>query len=359
MTDPHSNPDRVLVRRALLSVSDKRGLVDIARALDALGIQLLSTGGSAAALRAANLDVTDVSSVTGFPEIMDGRVKTLHPAIHGGLLGRTGIDDAIMREHGIQPIDLLVVNLYPFSETTARPDCGLAEGVEQIDIGGPAMLRAAAKNHARVAVTIDPDDYPELLAALAEGGTTAALRRRLAAKTFAHTARYDAAVAAWLGSRIDATQPVPRFAPTLQLDFGDAQPLRYGENPHQQAALYIERDAPTGCVATAHLIAGKAMSYNNIADSDAALECVKSFGELPACVIVKHANPCGVALGVTVQDAYEAAFACDPVSAFGGIIAFNRPLDADTARAILGGAARRHSRLQTHCRWPAGAGWRQ
>jgi phosphoribosylaminoimidazolecarboxamide formyltransferase/IMP cyclohydrolase len=322
------------VRRALLSVSDKAGLVDLARGLDSLGITLISTGGTARALREAGLPVSDVSALTGFPEIMDGRVKTLHPAVHGGLLGRRGIDDGVMERHGIAPIDLLIVNLYPFEQVTAAPDCSLADAIENIDIGGPAMLRAAAKNHEHVAVAVDPADYAEVLEALAHGGTSLGLRRRLAAKTYAHTARYDGLVANWLGTRADVDKP-EAFAPSLRLAFERGQILRYGENPHQGAALYIEQTRPPGVVANARVLAGKELSYNNIADADAALECVKAFRKTPACVIVKHANPCGVALGANLLEAYERAYACDPVSAFGGIIAFNRALDAATARAII------------------------
>ena len=324
----------VPARRALLSVSDKSGLIDLARGLDALGVGLLSTGGTAKALREAGLPVTDVSTLTGFPEIMDGRVKTLHPRVHGGLLGRRGIDDAVMEHHGITPIDLLVVNLYPFEQVTSAPDCTLADAIENIDIGGPAMLRAAAKNHEHVAVAVDPADYAEVLEALAHGGTSLALRRRLAAKTYAHTARYDGLVANWLGTRADADKP-EAFAPSLRLAFERRQTLRYGENPHQGAALYVEQDPPPGTVAGARVLAGKELSYNNIADADAALECVKAFRKTPACVIVKHANPCGVALGADLAEAYEHAYATDPVSAFGGIIAFNGRLDAATARTLV------------------------
>ncbi|WP_300615792.1 bifunctional phosphoribosylaminoimidazolecarboxamide formyltransferase/IMP cyclohydrolase [Dokdonella sp.] len=324
----------VPARRALLSVSDKAGLIDLARGLDALGVSLLSTGGTARALREAGLPVTDVSSLTGFPEIMDGRVKTLHPKIHGGLLGRRGTDDAVMSQHGIVPIDLLIVNLYPFEEVTSVPDCSLADAIENIDIGGPAMLRAAAKNHEHVAVAVDPADYAEVLEALAHGGTSLALRRRLAAKTYAHTARYDGLVANWLGMRADPDKP-EAFAPSLRLAFERKQTLRYGENPHQGAALYVERDPPRGTVAGALVLAGKELSYNNLADADAALECVKAFRKTPACVIVKHANPCGVALGANLAEAYENAYATDPVSAFGGIIAFNGRLDAATAQTIV------------------------
>ncbi|MCE5232826.1 MAG: bifunctional phosphoribosylaminoimidazolecarboxamide formyltransferase/IMP cyclohydrolase [Mizugakiibacter sp.] len=325
----------VPVRRALLSVSDKAGLADLGRGLDALGVELISTGGSAKALREAGVPVREVSEITGFPEIMDGRVKTLHPKVHGGLLGRRGTDDAVMREHGIEPIDLLVVNLYPFAATVARPDCTLDEAIENIDIGGPAMLRAAAKNHEHVAVVTDPADYAGLIEALrADGGTRLGLRRRLAAKAYAHTARYDGAIADWLGARADDSER-STFGPTLHLALQRAHTLRYGENPHQGAALYLEAEPPRGVVASAQVLAGKELSYNNYADADAALECVKAFGKAPACVIVKHANPCGVALGATALEAYDRAYACDPTSAFGGIIAFNHPLDAGTAEAIL------------------------
>jgi len=324
----------VPVRRALLSVSDKSGLIDLARGLDSLGIALVSTGGTAKALREAGLQVADVSSMTGFPEIMDGRVKTLHPAVHGGLLGRRGTDDAVMAEHGIAPIDLLVVNLYPFEQITAEPDCSMGEAIENIDIGGPAMLRAAAKNHEHVAVVVDPSDYAEVLESLSHGGTRLALRRRLAAAAYAHTARYDGLIANWLGMRTDSEKP-EAFPPSLRLAFERKQSLRYGENPHQDAALYVERNLPPGTVAGARVLAGKELSYNNIADADAALECVKAFQKTPACVIVKHANPCGVALGANLGEAYERAYACDPVSAFGGIIAFNHRLDAATAKQII------------------------
>ena len=324
------------VRRALLSVSDKQGLPELASGLDQLGVELVSTGGSARALRAAHLPVREVSDITGFPEIMDGRVKTLHPKVHGGLLGRRRIDEDVMGEHGIEPIDLLVVNLYPFARTVARPDCSMEDAIENIDIGGPAMLRAAAKNHDRVVVVVDPADYAEVIQTLHEhGGTGIALRRRLAAKAFAHAAAYDGMIADWLGAHAGEGGEGP-FAPTLHLALERKNTLRYGENPHQGGALYVEHDAPAqGIVATAKVLAGKELSYNNLADADAALECVKAFENVPACVIVKHANPCGVALGKDITDAYERALACDPTSAFGGIIAFNKPLDAATARRIL------------------------
>ncbi|HEV7491444.1 MAG TPA: bifunctional phosphoribosylaminoimidazolecarboxamide formyltransferase/IMP cyclohydrolase [Rhodanobacteraceae bacterium] len=324
----------VPVRRALLSVSDKTGLADLAHGLDALGVALVSTGGTAGALRQAGVPVTDVSTLTGFPEIMDGRLKTLHPKVHGGLLGRRGTDDAVMAEHEIAPIDLLIVNLYPFESAIARPDCTLADAIENIDVGGPAMLRGAAKNHEHVAVVVDPTDYAEILEALSHGGTTLALRRKLAAKAYAHTARYDGAIANWLGARPDSERIEP-FAPTLHLAFELKQTLRYGENPHQGGAMYVEHEVPPGTVAAARVLAGKELSFNNIADADAALECVKAFRKTPACVIVKHSNPCGVALGADLGEAYERAHACDPVSAFGGIIAFNRTLDEATAKNII------------------------
>jgi phosphoribosylaminoimidazolecarboxamide formyltransferase / IMP cyclohydrolase len=322
------------VRRALLSVSDKTGLVELARWLASHNVEILSTGGTARLLTGAGLTVREVSSYTGFPEIMDGRVKTLHPKIHGGLLGRRGVDDAVMSLHQIAPIDLLVVNLYPFAETVARPNCGYAEAIEHIDIGGPAMLRAAAKNHESVSVVVDPTDYTTLLEELAAnaGHTSLALRSRLAAKAFAHTARYDTMVASYLAER----HPVEtaRFPTTLPLVFDKVQDLRYGENPHQSAAFY-RNPVPRGAsVATATVLQGKDLSFNNIADADAAIECVRQFNE-PACVIVKHANPCGAAMAVSPLEAYDRAYRTDPTSAFGGIIAFNRELDAITAAAII------------------------
>jgi len=317
-------------RRALLSVSDKSGIVELARGLAALGFELLSTGGTAQALAAAGLAVTEVSAETGFPEIMDGRVKTLHPRIHGALLGRLPVDDAVMREHGIRPVDLLVVNLYPFAATVARPGCRYEDGVENIDVGGPAMLRAAAKNHERVTVVVDPADYAAVLAEFGGGDTSATTRRRLAAKTFAHTALYDAAVAGWLRE-----QSSPQGWPdSFVAGFRKRQELRYGENPHQPAAFYVDAQGAAPCIATAAQLQGKELSYNNIADADTALECVRQF-EAPACVIVKHANPCGVALRASPKDAYLGAYEPDPVSAFGGIIAFNREVDAVTAAAIV------------------------
>jgi len=320
------------IRRALLSVSDKQGLVAFARALAAHGVELLSTGGSAASLRDAGLPVTEVSAHTGFPEIMDGRVKTLHPKIHGGLLGRRGQDDAVMQAHDIAPIDLLVVNLYPFAQTIAKPDCTLEDAIENIDIGGPAMVRAAAKNHAHVAVVVDPADYAEVEAELAASATLSlSTRFRLAAKAYAHTADYDAAVARYLSAQIPAA---PAYPDTLRVRFSKLQDLRYGENPHQTAAFYAEASAPAGSIAAARQLHGKELSFNNIADTDAALMCVWAF-DAPACCIVKHANPCGVAEAADIRAAYEFAYQTDPTSAFGGIIAFNRELDAATAEAIV------------------------
>jgi phosphoribosylaminoimidazolecarboxamide formyltransferase / IMP cyclohydrolase len=320
------------VRRALLSVSDKAGVLELARALARHSIEILSTGGTARLLAENGTTVREVSQVTGFPEIMDGRVKTLHPKIHGGLLGRRGVDDAVMREQQIEPIDLLVVNLYPFAETIAQPDCTYEDAVENIDIGGPAMLRAAAKNHAFVAVVVDPADYADLLAALDGGGTTLELRSRLASKAFAHTARYDTLVAGYLAST--HRTETERFPATLPLVFEKVQELRYGENPHQQAAFYREPAARGASIATAESLQGKDLSFNNIADADTAVECVRQFDE-PACVIVKHANPCGVAVAASPLEAYDRAYRTDPTSAFGGIIAFNRELDEVTAGAII------------------------
>ncbi|MEO5596772.1 MAG: bifunctional phosphoribosylaminoimidazolecarboxamide formyltransferase/IMP cyclohydrolase [Lysobacteraceae bacterium] len=322
------------IRRALLSVSDKKGIVELAQMLAANHVELLSTGGTANALREAGIAVRDVSEVTGFPEIMDGRVKTLHPSIHGGLLSRASLDDAVMAEHGIAPIDLLVVNLYPFEATISKRDCSYEEAVENIDIGGPAMLRAAAKNHARVAVVVDPADYAALTDAVMQGGTSESQRRVCAAKAYAHTAHYDGRIAQWLAPRANDPAQPEAWPATMHLSLNLASALRYGENPHQSGALYVERNVPAhGIVATARFLQGKELSYNNLADADAALECVKAFAA-PACVIVKHANPCGVAIAATVFEAYDKAYATDPTSAFGGIIAFNRTLDAATAKEI-------------------------
>jgi phosphoribosylaminoimidazolecarboxamide formyltransferase / IMP cyclohydrolase len=278
--------------------------------------------------------VQDVSEVTGFPEIMDGRVKTLHPKIHGGLLGRSGADDDVMKEHDITAIDLLIVNLYPFAATVAKPDCSYRDAIENIDIGGPAMLRAAAKNHARVSVVVDPNDYASLVTSLQAGGTDIAMRRAFAAKTYGHTSTYDGQITQWLSARAADPQTPETWPQSLHLSLNLASSLRYGENPHQRGALYLEKNAGNGIVATAKFLQGKELSFNNLADADAALECVKVF-EQPACVIVKHANPCGVAVSHDLFTAYDRAYAVDPTSAFGGIIAFNRELDAKTAAEIL------------------------
>ncbi len=322
-----SQSDTVPITRALLSVSDKAGLVELAQALVAHGAHILSTGGSAAALRAAGVAVTEVSDHTGFPEILDGRVKTLVPQIHGGLLGRRDLPAhrEQMAAHGIAPIDLLVCNLYPFEATVAA---GAPEDacVENIDIGGPALIRAAAKNHDHVAVATDPAQYPALLAAMAAGGTSLALRRQLAAAAYARTAAYDAAIAAWF-----AAQQGEVFPPRIAIAGTLRQTLRYGENPHQQAALYLHGSRPG--VATARQVQGKELSFNNLNDTDAAVECVAEFAE-PTVVIVKHANPCGVASAATLAEAWDAALRCDPVSAFGGIVAANRTLDAAAATRI-------------------------
>ncbi len=326
------------VTRALLSVSDKTGLLDFARFLHAQGVELLSTGGTARLLADNAIPVIEVAEHTGFPEMMDGRVKTLHPKIHGGILGRRGVDDTVMTEHDIPRIDLIVVNLYPFAATVAQPDCSFADAVENIDIGGPTMVRASAKNHAHVAIVVDPFDYGRVQADMEqEGGAIRPdTRFDLAIKAFEHTARYDGMIANYFGTRVGSgshTEP-EAFPRTFNLQVSKQQDLRYGENAHQQAAFYVEDAPPAGSIASAVQIQGKALSYNNIADTDAALECVKQFDE-PACVIVKHANPCGVAVGETLLEAYERAYSTDPESAFGGIIAFNQPLDAATARLIV------------------------
>jgi len=318
------------VRRALISVSDKRGLIPFVKGLRELGTEILSTGGTCRALRDAGIDVIEVSEKTGFPEIMDGRVKTLHPTIHGGLLGRRGTDESVMEEHGIEPIDLLAVNLYPFEQTIARGDATIDDAIENIDIGGPAMIRAASKNHDGVAVIVDPEDYDDVLKSLQNDELSLEDRRRLAAKAYAHTASYDTAITKYL-SRSLADDPLGE---RILYSGSLVEKMRYGENPHQDAAFYIDQQAPQGSLATAEQLQGKALSYNNIADSDAALECVRQFAA-PACVIVKHANPCGVAVAESIHSAYEKAFKTDPTSAFGGIVAFNQPLDATTAKAII------------------------
>jgi phosphoribosylaminoimidazolecarboxamide formyltransferase/IMP cyclohydrolase len=318
------------VRRALISVSDKRGLIPFARGLADLGIEILSTGGTCRQLLEAGIRAIEVSSRTGFPEIMGGRVKTLHPVIHGGLLGRRGVDDAVMQQHGIEPIDLLVVNLYPFEETVSRGDATIDDAIENIDIGGPAMIRAAAKNHAGVAVVVDPEEYDGLLGAIRDKLLDLEFRRKLAAKAYAHTASYDTAITRYLSDPTGDSLLGERFL----YSGGRICTLRYGENPHQEAAFYRDQTPVSGSLATARQLQGKELSYNNIADSDAALECVKQFDE-PACVIVKHANPCGVAIDTGILAAYDRAFRTDPTSAFGGIIAFNRPLDAATAQSVI------------------------
>lgn len=323
------------IQRALISVSDKSGIVEFARHLSELGVELLSTGGTAKLLTENNIPVIEVSDYTGFPEMMAGRVKTLHPKIHGGLLGRRGIDDEVMGEHSIYPIDLVVVNLYPFEQTIADPNCDLASAIENIDIGGPAMLRSAAKNHASVTVVVDSADYDQVLTEMRSNedhGVSTATRFNLARKVFSHTARYDGAISNYFGCMAEAEDK--DFPPTLSLQYDKAQSMRYGENPHQKAAFYVEKSINEPSVSTATQLQGKALSFNNVADTDAALECVKTFDE-PACVIVKHANPCGVAIGENILEAYERAFKTDPTSAFGGIIAFNRPLDEKTAKLIV------------------------
>jgi phosphoribosylaminoimidazolecarboxamide formyltransferase/IMP cyclohydrolase len=322
------------VKRALISVSDKSGVVDFARELVAQGVEILSTGGTFKLLSNEGITVTEVAQVTGFPEIMDGRVKTLHPTIHGGILARRGQDDETAATHGISYIDMVVVNLYPFRETIAQPNCSLDHAIENIDIGGPTMVRAAAKNHKYVGIVVDADDYGRIIDQLkADSGLSTALKRELAAKAFAHTADYDGAIANYLGA-LEDDAPSDAFPTTFNRQFVKTEDLRYGENPHQRAAFYREHDLKEASVASAVQLNGKALSFNNIADTDAALECVKCFEE-PACVIVKHANPCGVAIGSSILNAYDRAFSTDPTSAFGGIIAFNRELDADTAKAII------------------------
>ena len=334
------------ITQALISVSDKRGIVDFARALHALGIKLLSTGGSAKLLRDSGLTVTEVSDYTGFPEMLDGRVKTLHPKVHAGILARrdAALHLATLAEHAIPTIDLVVVNLYPFAQTVAKPGCTLEEAIENIDIGGPTMVRAAAKNHGSeaggVAVVTDPDDYAKILAELQAnaGALSYATRFALAKQAFTHTARYDGMISNWL-TRLDAENKPGTFPDRLQLAFDKVEDLRYGENPHQQAAFYREPEVVAGSISSYTQLQGKELSYNNIADADAAWECVKAFardGGVATCVIVKHANPCGVAIGVTALEAYRKAFATDPTSAFGGIIAFNVAIDQSTAEAVSG-----------------------
>ncbi len=322
------------VRRALISVSDKTGILEFAKQLvTAHNVEILSTGGTYKVLSEAGLKITEVSEYTGFPEMMDGRVKTLHPKIHGGLLGRRGQDDAIMKEHGIDPIDMVIVNLYPFEATVAKENCSLEDAIENIDIGGPTMLRSAAKNHKDVAVVTNPDDYANIMTELTEneGKLCHATRFDLAIKTFEQTARYDGMIANYFGTMFSDESNFPR---TFNNQFNLKQNMRYGENPHQKAAFYTESNLTENSISTAKQLQGKALSFNNIADTDAALELVKTFSET-ACVIVKHANPCGVAISDSLFDAYDKAFKTDPTSAFGGIIAFNRELDATTAQTIV------------------------
>lgn len=322
------------VSRALISVSDKNGVVDFARALNALGVELLSTGGTFRLLQENNIAVTEVSDYTGFPEMMDGRVKTLHPKVHGGILGRRGTDDAVMAEHAIKPIDMVIVNLYPFAATVADPNCTLPNAIENIDIGGPTMVRSAAKNHKDVAIVVNSSDYATVLEEMQanEGQLDYSTRYALMVKAFEHTAGYDGMIANHFGAR-DTDNNERDFSDTFNVQYFKTQEMRYGENPHQKAAFYTEANPTEASVATAKQLQGKELSFNNIADTDAALECVKQFDK-PACVIVKHANPCGVSVAVDIGTAYDLAFATDPESAFGGIIAFNRELDAKTAEAI-------------------------
>ncbi|MBO2698082.1 bifunctional phosphoribosylaminoimidazolecarboxamide formyltransferase/IMP cyclohydrolase [Shewanella algae] len=329
------------IRRALLSVSDKTGILEFAKALHAQGVELLSTGGTARLLADNAVPVIEVSDYTGHPEIMDGRVKTLHPKVHGGILARRGQDEAVMEANGIGPIDLVAVNLYPFAETVAKPGCTLEDAIENIDIGGPTMVRAAAKNHKDVTIVVNASDYQRVLVEMAahQGSTTLATRFDLAIAAFEHTAAYDGMIANYFGTQVpahskDECHQDSKFPRTFNTQLLKKQDLRYGENSHQSAAFYVDLNTDEASVATAVQLQGKALSYNNIADTDAALECVKEF-EQPACVIVKHANPCGVALGSDLLDAYNRAFKTDPTSAFGGIIAFNRELDGATAAAIV------------------------
>ncbi|CAE6887187.1 bifunctional purine biosynthesis protein purh [Vibrio sp. B1REV9] len=335
------------IRRALISVSDKTGIVEFAQALAERGVDILSTGGTARLLAEQGIAVTEVSDYTGFPEMMDGRVKTLHPKVHGGVLGRRGQDDDVMEKHGINPIDMVVVNLYPFAETVANEGCTLADAVENIDIGGPTMVRSAAKNHKDVTIVVNASDYGRVIAEMDANEKSLTLETRfdLAIAAFEHTAAYDGMIANYFGTMVpsygenkDGDEPSPenksKFPRTFNQQFEKKQDMRYGENSHQAAAFYVEANPEEASVSTARQIQGKALSYNNIADTDAALECVKEFDE-PACVIVKHANPCGVALGKDILEAYNRAYQTDPTSAFGGIIAFNQELDAETATAIV------------------------
>ncbi|MCF9034445.1 bifunctional phosphoribosylaminoimidazolecarboxamide formyltransferase/IMP cyclohydrolase [Acinetobacter nectaris] len=326
------------IKRALISVSDKTGIVEFAKNLSDLGVEILSTGGTYKLLKENNIAVVEVSEHTGFPEMMDGRVKTLHPKIHGGILARRGIDEAVMQAHDIAAIDLVIVNLYPFAATVAKPNCSLEDAIENIDIGGPTMVRAAAKNHASVGIIVNAYDYSNVIQEIKDAGSLSqATRFDLAVKAFEHTAQYDGMIASYLGARVGKNEgeAADTFPRTFNTQLQKAQDLRYGENPHQAAAFYVDPTATEAAVSTSTQLQGKELSYNNIADTDAALECVKSFVK-PACVIVKHANPCGVAVSLDgIQAAYDLAYATDPESAFGGIIAFNRELDVETAKAIV------------------------
>ncbi|MDW2457966.1 bifunctional phosphoribosylaminoimidazolecarboxamide formyltransferase/IMP cyclohydrolase [Vibrio sp. 1249-1] len=330
------------IRRALISVSDKTGIVEFAQALAERGVDILSTGGTARLLAEQGIAVTEVSDYTGFPEMMDGRVKTLHPKVHGGVLGRRGQDDDVMEKHGINPIDMVVVNLYPFAETVAKEGCTLADAVENIDIGGPTMVRSAAKNHKDVTIVVNAGDYGRVIAEMDANDKSLTLETRfdLAIAAFEHTASYDGMIANYFGTMVPSYgenkegDEESKFPRTFNQQFEKKQDMRYGENSHQAAAFYVEANPQEASVSTTRQIQGKALSYNNIADTDAALECVKEFNE-PACVIVKHANPCGVALGKDILEAYNRAYQTDPTSAFGGIIAFNQELDAETAAAIV------------------------
>ncbi|ENO8976945.1 bifunctional phosphoribosylaminoimidazolecarboxamide formyltransferase/IMP cyclohydrolase [Vibrio parahaemolyticus] len=330
------------IRRALISVSDKTGIVEFAQALVERGVDILSTGGTARLLAEQGIAVTEVSDYTGFPEMMDGRVKTLHPKVHGGVLGRRGQDDDVMAKHGINPIDMVVVNLYPFAETVAKDGCTLADAVENIDIGGPTMVRSAAKNHKDVTIVVNASDYDRVIAEMDANDKSLTLETRfdLAIAAFEHTAAYDGMIANYFGTMVPSYgenkegDEESKFPRTFNQQFEKKQDMRYGENSHQAAAFYVEANPQEASVSTARQIQGKALSYNNIADTDAALECVKEFND-PACVIVKHANPCGVALGKDILEAYNRAYQTDPTSAFGGIIAFNQELDAETATAIV------------------------
>ena len=323
------------IRRALISVSDKTGIVPFAQGLSDLNIEILSTGGTYKLLASANISAIEISDYTGFPEMMDGRVKTLHPKIHGGILARRDIDQKVLTDHDIPPIDLVVVNLYPFEATVANPNCDLPTAIENIDIGGPTMLRAAAKNNKFVAAVVNPSDYDRVIELLTrnDGSLDQQARFDFAVKTYEHTAAYDGAIANYLGTKLEQSDKSSFFPRTFNTQFIKSQEMRYGENPHQKAAFYVEKKPEEASISSAQQLQGKALSYNNIADTDAAVECIKSFSE-PACVIVKHANPCGVAIAETPLKAYELAFQTDPTSAFGGIIAFNREFDAESARRI-------------------------